>query len=461
MPWVSAAVRSTDGCNVMASEPAPRGGRHHDRRVLAFALMAGLPGVLLSLWFLWSTDIPDRVRWTLGPALVIGWLGFAFAARARVVRPLRTLAGLLAGLREGDYSSRARGSDPTDVLGTVIGEINALGDTLQEQRVGALEATALLRRVMSEIDVAVFAFDDADTLRLVNRAGERLLGQPGERVFGLRADQLGLAECLSGEAPRVMEAAFPGAAAGRWEIRRGTFRQHSRPHQLLVVADLSRALREEERLAWQRLIRVLSHEINNSLAPIKSLAGSLHDLLRRSPPPADRDQDLSTGLGVIENRAEALSRFMAAYARLARLPPPRLAPVSVEEWVRRVASLEARLKVGVKPGPPSVIQADSDQLDQLLINLVKNAGDAVLDDGGSVVIDWITRPGLVEVRVRDDGPGLASTTNLFVPFFTTKPNGSGIGLALSRQIAEAHGGTLSLANRTDNRGCEARIRLPL
>ncbi|MEO8294338.1 MAG: ATP-binding protein [Gemmatimonadota bacterium] len=445
----------------MASESSGQGSAsHHERRVLAFALLAGLPGILLALYLLWSHDYSDRVRWTLAPILVMTWLGFAFAARQRVVRPLRTLASILAGLREGDYSSRARGADNRDVLGTVISEINALGDTLQEQRVGALEATALLRRVMGEIDVAVFAFDDADTLRLVNRAGERLLGQPGERVYGLRADQLGLAECLAGESPRVMEAAFPGAF-GRWEIRRGTFRQHSRPHQLLVVTDLSRALREEERLAWQRLVRVLSHEINNSLAPIKSLAGSLHNLVERTPSPPDRDQDLRTGLGVIENRAEALSRFMAAYARLARLPPPRPAPVSVDDWVRRVASLESRLKVNVVSGPPLTIQADSDQLDQMLINLVKNAGDAVLEAGGSVSIDWAKSGGTVLIRVLDDGPGLAGTTNLFVPFFTTKPNGSGIGLALSRQIAEAHGGTLALVNRAEMRGCEAQIKLPV
>jgi two-component system, NtrC family, nitrogen regulation sensor histidine kinase NtrY len=443
----------------MASDPS-RGGSHHDRRVLAFALLAGLPAILLTVYLLWSRDYPDRVRWTLAPAILISWLGFSFAARQRVVRPLRTLANILAGLREGDYSSRVRGADNADVLGTVIGEINALGDTLQEQRVGALEATALLRRVMGEIDVAVFAFDDADTLRLVNRAGERLLGQPGERVYGLRADRLGLAECLAGEAPRVMEASFPGAF-GRWEIRRGTFRQHSRPHQLLVVTDLSRALREEERLAWQRLVRVLSHEINNSLAPIKSLAGSLHDLLERIPTPADRDDDLRSGLGVIENRAEALSRFMAAYARLARLPSPRLAPVSVESWVRRVASLESRLRVAVAPGPELIIQADSDQLDQMLINLVKNAVDAVSEKGGNVVVDWSRTSNAVVVRVLDDGPGLAGTTNLFVPFFTTKPNGSGIGLALSRQIAEAHGGTLALVNRSDARGCEAQIKLPI
>jgi nitrogen fixation/metabolism regulation signal transduction histidine kinase len=444
----------------MDSDPRAGSGSHHDRRVLALALLAGLPGVLLSLWFLWHLDLAARVRWTVGPFLVLFWIGFAVAARQRVVRPLRTLAGLLAGLREGDFSSRARGADTQDPLGTVIGEINALGDTLQEQRVGALEATALLRRVMAEIDVAVFAFDDAQTLVLVNRAGERLLGRPAERAVGLNAEQLGIGPFLAGDAPRVVEAMLPGAT-GRWEVRRGTFRQHSRPHQLLVVADLSRALREEERLAWQRLVRVLSHEINNSLAPIKSLAGSLVDLLGRTPVPADRDQDLKAGLRVIETRAEALSRFMAAYARLARLPAPRLATVKVEEWVRRVASLEPRLPVAIEPGPPLTIEADGDQLDQLLINLVKNAVDAVADRRGTVGISWTRVNGQLEVRVVDDGPGLAGTTNLFVPFFTTKPNGSGIGLALSRQIAEAHGGTLALANRRGTPGCEALLRLPI
>jgi two-component system, NtrC family, nitrogen regulation sensor histidine kinase NtrY len=444
----------------MDSDPRQGSGSHHDRRVFLLALLAGLPAVVLSLWLLSRSGFSSRASWTLGPFILICWLGFAYSARQRVVRPLRTLANLLAGLREGDFSSRARGADTRDPLGTVIGEINALGDTLQEQRVGALEATALLRRVMGEIDVAVFAFDDADTLVLINRAGERLLGRPGERAYGLSAEQLGLAPFLAGEAPRVVEAMLPGGA-GRWEIRRGTFRQHSRPHQLLVVADLSRALREEERLAWQRLVRVLSHEINNSLAPIKSLAGSLGDLVERQPPPADRDEDLQRGLGVIESRAEALSRFMASYARLARLPQPRMATVNVEDWVRRAASLESRLRIQVEPGPTTTITADGDQLDQLLINLIKNAADAVVDRGGTVTVNWSRSPSQLEVRVLDDGPGLAGTTNLFVPFFTTKPNGSGIGLALSRQIAEAHGGTLALANRAGSPGCEALLRLPL
>lgn len=164
---------------------------------------------------------------------------------------------------------------------------------------------------------------------------------------------------------------------------------------------------------------------------------------------------------MIASRSESLSRLMGAYARLARLPAPRLEPVAVQDWVRRVVALETRRSVAVRNGPSIVLQADGGQLDQLLINLVRNAVDATLDGGGSVEVGWEARNGRLDVWVQDDGPGLADTANLFVPFYTTKPAGSGIGLALSRQIAEAHGGTLTLVNRRDGRGCEARLSLPV
>jgi signal transduction histidine kinase len=355
---------------------------------------------------------------------------------------------------------RARGSNPADALGLLLVELNSLGEDLRAQRLGALEATALLRRVMEEIDVAVFAFDESQTLRLVNRAGAALLARPPAQLLGKSAAELRLAESLAADGPRVVELAFPGRS-GRWEVRRDTFRQGGRPHQLLVLADVGRALSEEERQAWQRLIRVLSHEINNSLAPIKSIAQSLADLVRREPVPPDWRDDLGKGLAVIGGRAESLSRLMAAYARLARLPRPHLEAVSVAAWVQRVAALETRLAVTVCPGPDVTIQADGGQLDQLLINLVRNAVDATLEMGGHVEVEWAARNGQLDVCIRDDGPGLADTVNLFVPFYTTKPDGSGIGLALSRQIAEAHGGTLTLANRGDARGCEARLSLPI
>jgi nitrogen fixation/metabolism regulation signal transduction histidine kinase len=366
---------------------------------------------------------------------------------------------MIAALREDDFSLRARGATTADDLGLVFLEMNALGETLRQQRLGAQEATALLRRVMNEIDVAVFAFDADRRVRLSNPAGARLLGRTVSELHGRTAEELGLAPFLEGDPGAVRDAVFAGRA-GRFGLRRGEFRQLGRPHTLLVLADVSRALRDEERAAWQRLIRVLGHEINNSLAPIKSVAQSLQARVAKEPPGPLGD-DLAGGLALIGGRAESLSRFMSAYARLARLPRPRLAPLDVETWVRRVAGLETRLPVTVVTGPPVIIQADGDQLDQLLINLVTNAADAVLHAGGAFVeVGWRLDGDTLEVLVRDDGPGLPESGNLFVPFFTTKPKGTGIGLALSRQIAEGHGGTLQLADRADGRGCEACLRLP-
>src|SRR5947209_16099004 len=283
----------------MGSKPSPRPLRH-ERRVFWLALLGGFPAVALALGLLWFGDFTPRTQWTL-TLLVAGiWLACAAIVREHVVRPLQTVSNVLAALRERDYTLRARGSNPEDALGLLLLELNTLGDDLRAQRLGALEATALLRRVMEEIDVAVFAFDEARALRLVNRGGAALLGRPPEQLLGKDAAELGLAESLAGDAPRVLELVFPGRPGpGRWELRRGTFRQGGLPHQLLVLADVSRALSEEERQAWQRLIRVLSHELNNSLAPIKSIAQSLADLVRREPPPADWREDLRKGLGVI------------------------------------------------------------------------------------------------------------------------------------------------------------------
>ncbi|HLA89646.1 MAG TPA: ATP-binding protein [Gemmatimonadaceae bacterium] len=439
----------------------------HERQVTRLALAAPLPALAVALWLLWRGDFAARAQWTLSLLLVGSWLALAFALRERVVRPLQTLSNMLAAIREQDYSLRARRADANDALGLAMLEVNTLMDELRERRLGALEATALLRRVMAEIDVAVLAFDDeSGALRVVNAAGERLLGQSAERLLGRRAAELGLAQCITGEAPRVVELALGGQRV-RWELRRGAFRQGGRPHQFVVLADVSRALRDEERLAWQRLVRVLGHEINNSLTPIRSLAERLRELLQRAPRDGrapsgangDLREDLERGLGVITSRSEALTRFLAAYTRLARLPPPRLGPVDVSAWVHRTARLETRMPVTIVPGPPVMLQADGDQLDQLLINLVVNAVDAALETKGGVCVRWARAGARFELVVEDDGPGLPGTANLFVPFFTTKPGGTGIGLVLSRQIAEAHGGTLTLAERHRARGSEARLVL--
>lgn len=431
----------------------------YERKLILLACAVAVPALFALIIEVLLSPAAWDTRVSILAAVVSVTLILIYALHHRATYPLRTLANLLAALREEDYSIRAREAHADDALGEVMIEVNELSRLLRERRLGALEAAALLRMVISEIDVAIFTFDSDSRLLLVNRAGERLLAEPAERLLGRHADQLGLLPCLENHDPRAIEMSFPGAT-GRWGVRKSTFREKGHPHTLLVITDLSQALRDEERQAWQRLVRVLSHELNNSLAPIRSIAGSLISLGSREPLPPDWTEDVRKGLAVIAARSEALTRFMEAYARLARLPRPRFGSVDVGALVERVAQLERRMAVAVRPGPPLIIEADGDQLEQAIINLVRNAVDATLESGGSVELTWSTHSGALEIAVVDEGPGLGGTANLFVPFFTTKPGGTGIGLALGRQIADAHGGSLTLENRLDRLGCVARLRIP-
>src|SRR5688500_17998141 len=440
--------------------PARRRRRlSHTRRVLALALGAALPAAAAALVLSFSVPMATRLRWTLAAGIVVLAWGMLAALSEAVSRPIQTLGNLIGALREEDFSFRARTDGTQDPLNLAFVELNALAATLREERLGALEATALLRKVLAEIDVAVLAFDSERKLRLANRAGERLLGMPSERLIGLGAGELGLADLLAPGAPHVVDLSLP-SVSGRFEVRHGTVRQGGRPVDLLVLSDLSRALRDEERQAWQRLIRVLGHELNNSLTPIRSVSSSLEDLLARKERPPDWEDDLRRGLALVGARAASLSRFMEGYARLARLPPPERARVSIAPLVQRAVRLETRVPVTLRAAADVEVDADADQVEQALINLLRNAADASLETGGGVRVGWEASERSVEIQVEDDGHGLPPSANLFVPFFTTKQQGSGIGLVLSRQIAEGHGGSLVLANRADGRGCIARLRLP-
>jgi nitrogen fixation/metabolism regulation signal transduction histidine kinase len=435
-----------------------------DTRILLMTLAISLPGAIVAELFLWIGNHSLELKWTVTLFIVLTWMIGSSMLHALVIRPMQTLSNMVAAIREGDFSFRLRGGGREDSLADLIFEINSLAIRLQQQKISALEATALLKKVMMEIDVAVFTFDQQQRLRIVNRAGEQLMGRIAPRMLGLTAEELGLQEFLQAPGPQTAQITFPGKH-GRWAISHTEFRENGVPHQLLIVSDLSRALREEERQAWQRLIRVLGHELNNSLAPIKSIAGTLGSLTGRAPLPEDIAQDMQQGLRVIENRVESLNRFMQAYTRLARMPAPTRARIEIGPLVQRAASLERRLPVKTLDGPFVTIDADPDQIEQVLINLIRNAVDASLDPAlkhpGAVEVGWRTNARSVEVFIRDQGPGLLNSDNLFVPFFTTKHGGSGIGLILSRQIAEAHGGVLQLSNRSDRTGCEAVLALPV
>jgi two-component system nitrogen regulation sensor histidine kinase NtrY len=448
----------------LTTSPPARSKLNFDARITLMTLLISAPGVVVAEIFLWFSGHSVEFKWTITLVLALAWMIGTSALHGQVIRPLQTLSNMVAAIREDDFSFRLRGGSRDDSLADLIYEINALATRLQQQKVSALEATALLKKVLMEIDVAVFTFDQQQHLTIVNRAGEQLMGRIAPRMLGLTAQELGLAEFLQSTEPQTVQMTFPGKH-GRWAISHTSFRENGVPHQLLIVSDLSRALREEERQAWQRLIRVLGHELNNSLAPIKSIAGTLASLTTRASMPEDVTEDMRQGLRVIENRVESLNRFMQAYTQLARMPAPTPVKIEVSPLVQRVASLERRLNVKTIEGPRVTLDADPDQLEQVLINLIRNAVDASLDpslkQAGSVEVGWRTNARSVEIFIRDEGPGLLNSDNLFVPFFTTKHGGSGIGLTLSRQIAEAHGGVLQLSNRSDRTGCEAVVALPV
>jgi nitrogen fixation/metabolism regulation signal transduction histidine kinase len=434
-------------------------------RLFYSILRTGVPAAALALVLLWVNpySIDHKIEGTV--LLLLLWLSSTLGTRNHIIHSIRVLSNVIASLKDGDLSFRATHAIGGDALGDLALEINNLARALESERLGAIEATNLLRKILFEVDAVIFAFSPDNRVRLLNRAATAFLRKSEEESLNRTAEELGILHILNGPPSETISQSFAGTER-RWVVQRTSFRQQGIPHRLVMLSEVSEALRAEERLAWQRIVRVLSHEINNSLAPIKSIAHTLARLSATTTMADEARENFQHGLEVIKERTEALNRFLQNYTRLARLPAPVRQVISLNKLVSHVAGLEFRLKVRVLPGPDVKVNVDPDQLEQVLINLTRNALEAMLDkpagdkQGPAVTLSWHVTGRDLDLFIRDQGPGLLDTANLFVPFYTTKKTGTGIGLLLSRNIIEAHGGRLSIRNREDCSGCEVQIKIP-
>ncbi len=451
-----------------------------EEELTQLSLLASLPVFILLLWVMIYANISVYLIALTG--LLGGLLIFLchFKIHQKSSYQFRSLSNLLDAMNQGDYSLRARASHGDKALNELVDAINTLSTRLNKQRIESIESQLLLNTVITHIDVAIIALNSKNELVLTNPAAKKLLKLSNKIDTDLKLagfDQLVQIEDLVSGDSKVMPLNFTGQQ-GKFNVHMETYREGGEQQKLLFITDVSTMLRSEERKAWQSLVRVISHEINNSLSPISSISQSLQRLLNRQDDIESHKEYITEGLTIVSQRTKSLSNFVNSYKQIASLPEPDKKLTSIATLVNKVVSLYQGKPVKTDTSLDVELIIDNVQFEQVLINLIKNSIEALnlnssnnsdldldldldLEPKASVTIAWQLKNGVFILTVTDDGTGVSNPDNLFVPFFTTKNQGSGIGLVLCRQIIEAHGGTLSLTNRAEGTGCVAMIELNL
>lgn len=376
--------------------------------------------------------------------------------RHKVVATLRDSNSMLEAMSKGEGNMQMGPAE--GVLAEHYQLLNQFAQTMNEQRLISKEQHLLLQKVSLHIDVGIIAVDSEHRIVLMNPAAERLLQVSFDKWQGWPLVQLGVNEAINKSGSHLMKLKC-GQDSKQVYVVTEQYLENGKPHYLLFITDVQHLLYEEERQAWQKLFRVLSHEINNSLTPISAISQGLSKQLQNTEPPPE-PQQLAEGLQVINERAQGLNQFMKSYQQLTRLPPPEKQLLVLEDLVANVCGLFEQ-PIDCR-GEAISLYADPAQLQQVLVNLVKNALESGSDKHPvQVVIEWRRQSGKLVLDVLDNGLGIQNPDNLFIPFYSTKPGGSGIGLVLCRQIARNHGGDLQLTNRDSQPGAQSRLLIPL
>lgn len=428
----------------------------YENRILRLALAIGLLPLLVLIVMLYQASLSIYLK-LLITSLTLAFVTFsAFEIRRLITAQLRRATNLMDALSHGDFSLRAVIRGENSALNEFNHLLNSLADTMTQQSLVSRERQILLHKVIDQIDVAIVAVDHQDCISLMNPAAEKLLDATFSHLQGAPIKTLGLQDVLTNDYRQVIEFEIKQHRKKVYLHSDEYFEQGKR-HRLIFITDIQEILRDEERNAWQRLLRVLSHEINNSLAPIASISESLYSSTLQESTTLE-PSDFQQGLAVISERSHHLNDFIKRYQQLSKLPDPSKSIVNVHHVLSStVALFDDVLMNDVDESLTCFV--DESQLQQVLVNLIKNALQACEPSMATekTTIGVTSKPGQLEITVTDNGCGITNMDNIFVPFYTTKQTGSGIGLVMSRQIMRNHGGDLHLNNRQKSTGVIATV----
>ncbi|CAM3699627.1 Sensor protein FixL [Vibrio aerogenes CECT 7868] len=420
-------------------------------------LMAALPPTLILLITLWFVGASGYLIALTALTLMLFTGYCALTARHQLDYHLTTILNLVESLNQQEFSLRGKLSGQNDTMDTLLAQINQLSETMQHQSLALNQHQYLINTILRNVDVAVLAVNASQQIAFANDGAAALYQMTPDQLQHQSAAALNLLPLINGQNRQVTEWHFP-AGQHRYQIIYDHYFELGQQHTLLFITDVSDMLRGETHKAWKNLLRVLSHEINNTLTPVASLSQTLRQLLPETKDDALREVD--HGLAMIEERAGNLKQFINSYRQLTQLPEPKLTQTRIDSLIRSVLPLFTDRPITLLTETPIEIQVDPAQLQQLLINTLKNADEAMADKQQPIEINWQQQPGSTTLIITDRGTGITNPDNLFVPFYSTKSGGSGIGLMLCRQIAQNHGGDYTLRDRRDSPGCMATLTLP-